>query len=54
MYYILIATGPSFIKLLKQEILLNNFLLSEREKDTSYKLYVMWNGCMLAGILILV
>ena len=46
------APGASFIELLKQEILLNNYLLSRNEQDTSYKLY-MWHDS-LAGNLILV
>ena len=29
----------NFIKLPKQEILLNNFLLSRNEQDTSHKMY---------------
>ena len=33
--------GPNFIELLKQKILLNNFLLSRNEQDTSHKLFML-------------
>ncbi len=47
-----IGTGPNFIELLKQKIMLNNFLLSRNEQDTSHKLYTGHGS--LAGNLILV
>ena len=37
-----VAAWPNFIDLLKQKILLNNFLLSRNEQETSHKLY-MWH-----------
>ena len=46
------GTGPNFIELLKQRILLDNFLLSSNEQDTSHNLSI-WHGS-LAGSLILV
>ena len=35
--------GPNFIELLKQEIMLNNFHLSKKERDTSHNFY-KWHG----------
>ena len=34
------GTGPNFIQLLKPKVLLNNFLLSRNEQDTSHNLYM--------------
>ena len=47
-----IASGPIFIELLKQKILLSNFQLSSNEQDTSHKLYM--RHVSLTGNLILV
>ena len=44
--------GPSFIELLKQKILLSNWLLNRNKQDTSHKLY-LWHDS-LAGNLILI
>ena len=44
--------GPNFIELLKQGLLLINFLLSKIERDTDQKLYIRHGN--LAGNLILV
>ena len=43
-----VTPGPNFIELLKQNMLLNKFLLSRREHDTSHNFgkcdMIFWDG----------